>query len=84
MTPTDNVLLIILTSLLSILIIIGIVAALMVLKLISSIRHAVDKAESVIDSVESAADVLKNAEGRTAIFKLVKNIYKIANKRSRK
>jgi uncharacterized protein (UPF0335 family) len=53
------------------------------LKLVSSIRRVVEKAEDVVDSVESAAEVFKDAQGRMAVFKLIRNIIKVA-KRSRK
>jgi uncharacterized membrane protein len=77
MSTTDNVLLIIITSLLSLLLISIIAVVIMIFKLLSSIRKVVIKAESVIDSVESAADVLKDTQGRLALFKLVRNIMKM-------
>jgi hypothetical protein len=48
-----------------------------VLKLVQSIREVVLKAEEVVDSVESAAEVLKDTSGRLAFFKLVRNIMKM-------
>jgi len=74
MSTTDTVLLIILTSLMSLFFLLAIAAVVAVLKLISSVRHAVTKAESLIDSVESAASVFKDASGPLAAFKLIKNI----------
>jgi hypothetical protein len=83
MHTTDTVLLIILTSLLSILLIVSIAVAVAVFKLISAIKQVAVKAENVIDSVESAAEVLKDTGGRLAILKLVRNIIKLSQ-RSRK
>lgn len=83
MSTTDNVLLIIITSLLSLLLIASIAVTVMAFKLVASVRRAVSKAESVIDSVESAAEVLKDTQGRLAFFKLIRNIVKIVQ-RSRK
>ena len=83
MTTTDNVLLIILTSLLSLFFVLSIALVIVLLKLLSSVKRVVGKAEDVVDSVESAAEVLKDTQGRLAFFKLVRNIIKIA-KRSRK
>ncbi|HET8991880.1 MAG TPA: hypothetical protein VFN31_02495 [Candidatus Saccharimonadales bacterium] len=80
MTTTDNVLLIILTSLLSILILVGIMIAIGVFNLIITVRRVVAKAETVVDSVESAAEVLADAKGRMAVFKLIRNIVRIARK----
>jgi uncharacterized protein YoxC len=83
MTTTDTVLLIILTSLLSLFFVLCIALVIVLLKLLASVKRVVSKAEDVVDSVESAAEVLKDTQGRLAFFKLVRNIIKIA-KRSRK
>jgi hypothetical protein len=83
MNTTDTVLLIILTTLLSIFFVLCIAALIIVLKLLASIRQVVAKAEGVVDSVESAAEVLRDTQGRLAIIKLIKNIIKLAQ-RSRK
>jgi len=80
MTTTDSVFLIILTSLLSLFTILGIVVMILVIKLIKNVKNVVAKAEGVIDSVESAAEVLKDTSGRMAAFKLVRNIIKLAQK----
>lgn len=84
MTTTDTILLSILTALLAILILLGIAIAIAALRLISSARRAVRKAELVIDSVESAAEVFKNTEGRLALFKLIRNIVKMAKQSKRR
>jgi uncharacterized protein YoxC len=83
MTTTDTVLLIILTSLLSLFFILCIALVIVLLKLLASVKRVVGKAEDVVDSVESAAEVLKDTQGRLAFFKLVRNIIKLA-KRSHK
>jgi uncharacterized protein YoxC len=83
MTTTDTVLLIILSSLLSLFFVLCIALVIVLLKLLASVKRVVNKAEDVVDSVESAAEVLKDTQGRLAFFKLVRNIIKIA-KRSHK
>lgn len=77
MTTTDTVLVIILTTLLSVFFILCIAVMVVVLKLLGSVRQVVTKAEEVVDSVESAAEVLKDTSGRLAFFKLVRNIMKM-------
>lgn len=81
MTTTDQVFLIILASLLSVFFLIWIVILLMVVKLVGNVKRVVAKAEDVVDSVESAAEVLRDTQGRLAFFKLVRNIVKIVNRR---
>jgi hypothetical protein len=83
MTTTDTVLLVILTTLLSIWVLLGIALAIAALRLIANVRRVVTRAESVIDSVESAAEVFKNTEGRLALFKLIRNIVKMTKKARR-
>lgn len=81
MSTTDTTLLVILTCLLSLWILVGIGLAVALIKLVSSLRRVVTKAEEVIDSVESAAEVFKDAQGRLAFIKLVRNIIKLAQRR---
>jgi hypothetical protein len=57
-----------------------IVAVIVLVKLINSVREVVAKADEVIDSVESAAEVLKNTGGKLALLKLVSNVMKMAYK----
>ncbi|HZL07599.1 MAG TPA: hypothetical protein VFC50_00195 [Candidatus Dormibacteraeota bacterium] len=84
MTTTDTVLLIILTSLLSLFFLLCIALVISLLKLLSGVRRVIERAESVVDSVESAAEVLKDTQGRLALFKLIRNIIKLTQKRSDK
>ncbi len=80
MSTTDTVLAIILTSLLSIFFIMLIAVVVSVLKLLSNIKRVVARAESVIDSVESVTEVMKDTNGKMAMFKLVRNIMKLVQR----
>ncbi|MEK7059663.1 MAG: hypothetical protein AAB971_02825 [Patescibacteria group bacterium] len=84
MTTTEEVLLIVLTSLLSIFFILCIALVIGLLQLLASIRRVAAKAEDVVDSVESAAEVLKDTQGRLAFFKLISNIIKLTQKGRKK
>lgn len=81
MTTTDQVFFIILSSLLSLFFILCIALVVILIKLISSVKRVVLKAEGVVDSVEEAAEVFRDTSGRLAFFKLVRNIMKVANRR---
>ena len=83
MTTTETVLVIILTSLLSLFFILCIAAMVMVVQLLRSVKRIVAKTEDVVDSVESAAEVLRDTQGRLAFFNLVRNVVKLAKKRSK-
>lgn len=84
MTTTDTTLLIILTVLLSVFILILIATAVVAFKLVRSIQKVVAKAEGVVDSVESAAEVLKEASGKVAIVRVIKNIVDLTQRKKRK
>jgi hypothetical protein len=83
MTTTDTVLVIILTALLSIFFILCIAAVIVTLKILASVRRVLAKAEDVVDSVESAAEVLRDTQGKLAFFKLVSNIIKLVQRRGK-
>lgn len=76
METTDRVILITLTVLLSIFFAIMIAVAIGILKVVAMVKRVVIKAEDVVDSVESAAEILKDTSGKMAFFKLVRNIIK--------
>jgi hypothetical protein len=80
---TDTVLLIIMTVFLSLFFLIGIIVLIALLRTIGNVKRVLYKAEDVIDTVESATEVLKDTQGRLALFKLISNIVKMVNKRSK-
>jgi hypothetical protein len=80
MDTTDQILLIVVTVLLSIFIIICIAVTVGLLKLVTALRQLVEKAEGVVDSVESAAEVFKDTQGKLAAFKVIRNIIKMVSK----
>lgn len=82
MTTTETTLVIILTTLLSLFFILCIAAMVLVVQLLKSVKRVVSKAEATVDSVESAAtEVLRDTQGRLALFKLIRNIVKLTTKK---
>lgn len=79
MTTLETVLLVVVAVLLSIFIIVCIAAVTTLFKLLQSLRHVVEKAEEVADSVEAAAEMFRDTSGRLAIVKLLRNIVQIMN-----
>lgn len=80
MSTTDEVLVIILITLLSVFFLLCIIAMTVIIKLINSLREIVAKADDVIDSVESAAETFKNTQGKMAIFKLINSSANLPNR----
>lgn len=83
MSTTDEVLVIILITLLSVFFLLCIIAMTLIIKLINSLREIVGKADEVIDSVESAAETFKNTQGKMAIFKLINNVIKMSTSKGK-
>ena len=83
MPATETALLIILTTLLSILLIVTILVMVAAYKLLGIVKTVAAKAETVVESVESAAEVFKDTQGRLAALKLIRNIIKLARKGSK-
>ena len=83
LTSSDSTLLFVLTVLLSAFFLMSIIVAVLVVRILASINRVVAKAESVIDSVESAADVLKDVGGHLSIIKLVKNILDLTQRKKK-
>jgi len=84
MPTVDQVLIIIVSVLLSIFILLCISVTVAILKLVGSLRQIVERAEEAVESVESAAEILKDTSGRLAFFKLIRNIMKMMQNNHRK
>ena len=83
LTSTDSTLLIVLTVLLSAFFLLSVVAIFFFVRILASINRVVAKAESVVDSVEAAADVLKDVGGKLSLIKLVKNVLDLAQRKTK-
>jgi hypothetical protein len=85
LTTLDTVFLIITACAISLFFILGAIVLGVTLKLIKSIRKIIDKAETAIDSVESATETIKNigtnASGPLAALKVLNNIIKMVNRK---
>lgn len=81
MSTLDTVLLAILVVLVGLFFIACTVAVIFLIKTIKSVQRVVERAEHVAISVENATDVLKGASGKLALFKLVKNIVDLVQKK---
>ncbi len=84
MNTAESILVIITSSFLVLFLVVAVVAGVMLIKLLKSIKHVVVKAEEVIDSAEAVADSFKNVGGPLAALKLLKNIVELVNKTKHK
>ena len=74
MNTAFDVLVIVLSCLLGIFLIISIVAAILVVKLVGSIRAIVAKGEQIVDSAEALSETLREHASAVSIVKLVTNL----------
>lgn len=74
MDTSTHILAIILSAALAVFLILSIVIAVQVIRLMRTVNHIAQKAETVIETAESVGKVFKNASGPLAAAKLVQNI----------
>ena len=80
MHEAESILVIIVSSVLTLFLIISIIVLVMIAKLVSAIRRVVERAESVVETASEAAEMMRNASGPLALFKVVSNILKSVEK----
>lgn len=85
LSTLDQVLLIVTTSAITLFFLLGAALLIVGLVLVSKIKKVVAKAEEAINSVEEATETIKNigaqAGGPLAIFKIIKNVYDVVNRK---
>jgi hypothetical protein len=81
LTTTDTTLLIILAVLMSLFFLLSAIAAGFLIKILQSVKRITDKAEHVVDSVEAAAEVLKDSSEKLTFIKLIKNIIDVSQRK---
>lgn len=74
MHDAESILVIIVSSTLTLFLIMAIIVLVLAAKLLAAITRIVTKAEQVVDTAEAAAQMLKDASGPLALFKLIKNM----------
>ena len=80
LTTAEEIILIILASLLVIFVLLAIAVLILFLKLIKSARKFVDKAEHIVESVGTVGDIFKSATGPFALVKFLRNIIDMVQK----
>jgi hypothetical protein len=75
LSTTQQVLLIILGAALAVFLILAIAAMIMVIRLLLIVRAVTSKAERLIQSGETAIDMIKNVTGPAGLFNVIKSAY---------
>jgi hypothetical protein len=80
MNTTFDVLVIVLSCLLAVFLTISIISAVLILKLVKSLRQVVAKGEHLVDSAEALGETLKRNAGALGILRLVMKFVGTMNK----
>lgn len=84
MNTTYDVLVIVLSSLLGIFLVLCIAAAVLVLKLVKSLRLVVAKGEHLVDSAEELGETFKRNAGAVGMLRMVMKFMNTVNKAKRR
>lgn len=80
MQNAESTLVIIVSTVLALFLLTAIIVLIMIAKLVQSIKRVVEQAERVVETAGEAADMLRNASGPLALFKLVRNMMNAVDK----
>lgn len=84
MDTASQILLIIVSSVLTIFLIVGIVLLVAVIRLIKGVRRVADKAESLVTSAEAATEMLRKTAGPIALGRFLSNISEVVLRQHKK
>lgn len=80
MQNAESILVIIVSAVLALFLLAAIIVLVLIAKLIQSLRRIINDAERVVETAGEAAEMLRNASGPLALFKVVRNIMKAVDK----
>ena len=83
LSTTQQVLLVILSSTLAIFLILAIAVVVTVLVILKKVKFLISKAEHIVDSAETAANIFKKTATPVGIFHVIQNIVTTASKRNK-
>jgi len=74
LSTAQQILVVVLASALAIFLILSIVAVVLVIRLLATLRMVANKAEHIVESVESVGDVFKRTAGSFGIYRFLRGI----------
>lgn len=74
MDTAEQILVIFLSTALAIFLVLAITIAIMVVRLVANLRMIAQKAESIVDSAESVAEMFKKASGPLTVMHFIRGI----------
>jgi len=80
LSTTQQILVVVLTVVLAISLILSIVIGIMVIKLLSSARRVIAKAERAVESAEAVGEVIKNIAGPATAMRAAKLVFNMVSR----
>ncbi len=74
LSTAQQILVVILSCALALFLVLGIVAAVLVIRLVQTLRMIASKAEHLVDTAEAVGDAFKRAAAPVGVFKFIHNI----------
>ena len=74
MQNAESILVIIVSATLTLFLLLAIFVLILIAQLVRSVKRIVERAEQVVETAGEAADMLRNASGPLALFKVVRNM----------
>jgi len=84
MENAESILVIITSSVLVIFLLVSIIATVISIRIMKSVKRVVAKAEDVLDTAEEAAEAFKHVGGKLSFLKLIQNIMSMVNDHKKK
>lgn len=81
MQNAESILVIIVSATLALFLLTAIIVLVLVARLVQALRRIVNEAERVVETAGEAAEMLRNASGPLALFKVVRNIVNAVDKK---
>lgn len=83
-STTQQILVVVLATALAVSLVLSIIIGIMVIKLLSSARRVIDKAERAVESVESVGEVIKNIAGPASAMRAAKFVFDMISRHRNK
>jgi cell division protein FtsL len=80
MDTSQDILVIILSTALAVLLVLAITIAVLIVKLLQTIKRITTKAEHVIETAEHVSEAFSNVSGPLALFRVVRNVADMVSK----
>lgn len=84
MNTSEQILVVILSTVFAILLVLLVVIAIQVIRLVKAINRITEKAEHIIESAEHASDIFRNVSGPLALMRVINNVVQLVSKHSKR